>query len=566
LCRADAKARADRPEILEAVTEMASRERGKIRAADSSTRMERFAELETGAVMMVTRKNRSRAAIAAILLFAAAPYAAGQQATAVVAEAPTPHIALTSQDAPVRPATSVTPTPMDSSAAPQKLTLEDAIALALRNNLGVLVAGEAIQQDEGARVRAKAPLLPQVTAHALANEQDINLHALGFNFSIPGITIPSVIGPFSNFDFRAYASQAIINRQATDALRAAEDEKNAAKLDYQDTRDQVVRETAALYLMAQEAEAQTEAASSRVDTSTSMQKLANDQHTQGLATAVDVLRAQVQLSQDRQSVLVARNNYETSLMALARYLGLPPGTPLELAESLEFHPLSPPDVEPALAQALQARSDYRALAEQRESILEKKKASHARYYPTLDVNGNFGAIGDKIDDLPATFLVQATLSVTLFDRDRTGERIELDSQLRQINDQIGDMARGIEQDLRTALLNLQSAEDQVAVANQSLDLAQRELTLSEDRFRNGLTDNIEVITAQNSVAQAQDTRIVALAQHADARMALARAMGGTESDFKNYLGAPSGEPPIAPPAAQPAAPSSAPEATQPGAR
>jgi outer membrane protein TolC len=191
---------------------------------------------------------------------------------------------------------------------------------------------------------------------------------------------------------------------------------------------------------------------------------------------------------------------------------------------------------------------------QRAAIVEKQKASHARYYPTLDANGNFGAIGDKVDSLPPTFLVQATLSITLFDRDRTGERIELDSQLRQVNDQIGDMARGIEQDLRTALLDLQSAEDQVAVAEQSLDLAQKELTLAEDRFRNGLTDNIEVITAQNSVAQAQNDHIVALAQHADARMALARAMGGTESDFKNYLGAQSSEPPSSPSTTAPGAP------------
>ena len=502
---------------------------------------------------MAMRKNPTRVALIAGVLLATAPYAAGQQAPSVLAEAPVPQFV-------PAPAAPMAPVAMDSSAAPQRLSLEDAIALALRNNLGVLVAGEQIQQDEGARVRAKAPLLPQVTAHALANEQDINLHALGFNFNIPNVTIPSLIGPFSNFDFRAYASQVIIDRQDTHTLRASENTKAAAKLDYQDTRDQVVRETAALYLMAQQAEAQTEAASSLVDTSIANEKLARDQHAQGLATAVDMLRAQVQLSHDRQSVLVARNNYETSLMALARYLGLAPGTPLELTDELEFHPLPPPEIEPALAQALQARSDYRALAVQRAGIVERQKASHARYYPTLVANGNFGAIGDKLDSMPPTFLAQATLSITLFDRDRTGERIELDSQLRQINDQIGDMARGIEQDLRTALLNLQSAEDQVTVAEQSFDLAQRELSLAEDRFRNGLSDNIEVITAQNSVAQAQDDRIVALAQHADARMALARAMGGTESDFKNYLGAPSTEPVTSPPPV----PSIVPSTTAPG--
>jgi outer membrane protein TolC len=502
--------------------------------------------------MMAKRKNRTRAVLVAGLLLATAPYAAAQQATAVLSEAPAPQAAPQSAQA--------VSAPMQTSSAPQQLSLEDAIALGLRNNLGVLVAGEQIQQDEGARVRAKAALLPQVSAHALVNEQDINLHALGFNFNIPNVTIPSLIGPFSNFDFRAYASQAIIDRQDTHTLRASEDTKDAAKLDYQDTRDQVVRETAALYLMAQQAEAQTEAASSLVDTSVANEKLANDQHAQGLATAVDVLRAQVQLSHDRQSVLVARNNYETSLMALARYLGLAPGTPLELTDELEFHALPPPEIESALAQALQARSDYRALAVQRAAIEERQKASHARYYPTLIANGNFGAIGDKLDSMPPTFLAQATLSITLFDRDRTGEREQLDSQLRQINDQIGDMARGIEQDLRTALLNLQSAEDQVAVAEQSLDLAQKELSLAEDRFRNGLSDNIEVITAQNSVAQAQDDRIVALAQHADARMALARAMGGTEADFKNYLGAPSSEPTTTPPPT----PSIVPSTTAPG--
>jgi outer membrane protein TolC len=501
--------------------------------------------------MMAMRTDRISVVLAAGLLFAGAPYAAGQQfqeATSILAEAPAPRVAPTDDLPPAPPARA------DSSSAPQKLTLEDAITLALRNNLGVLVSGEQIQQDEGARVRAQAPLLPEVTGHILTNEQDVNLHALGFNFMIPGITIPSVIGPFSNFDFRVYGSQTIVDRHAIHTLRAAEDQTGAAKLDYQDTRDQVVRETAALYLIAQQAEAQTEAASSQVDTSTAMEKLARDQHDVGLATAIDILRAQVQLAHDQHSVLVARNNYEVALIALARYLGLAPGTPIELTDGLEFHPTPPPDIEPAIAQALQARSDYRALAAQRGAIEEQQKASHARYYPTLTANGNYGAIGSSLEHMPGTFLVQATMSITLFDRDRTGEREQLDSQLREVNDQIGDMARGIEQDLRTAVLNVHSTEDQVAVADQSLDLAQKELTLAEDRFRNGLTDNIEVITAQNSVAEAQDDRIVAIAQHADAQMALARAMGGTESDFQNYLGAPPAAPSAPPSPAAPGTP------------
>jgi len=274
-----------------------------------------------------------------------------------------------------------------------------------------------------------------------------------------------------------------------------------------------------------------------VETSAALEKLARDQHDQGLATGVDVLRAQVALERDQQNLLVARNQYQVALISLERYIGIRPGTPITLAEPLEYHRLEIPDADQTLNDALRARADYRSLDAQRQALIEQEKASHARYYPTLQATGNYGAIGREIYQLPATGLIQATLSIDIFDRDRNGERKQLESQLKQLDDQIADLSRGIEQELRTAVLNLQSAEDQVRVTEQALDLAQKELTLATDRFRNGLTDNIEVITAQSSVAEAEEDRIEALARHADARMALARAMGANETNYTNYLGA-----------------------------
>jgi outer membrane protein TolC len=126
----------------------------------------------------------------------------------------------------------------------------------------------------------------------------------------------------------------------------------------------------------------------------------------------------------------------------------------------------------------------------------------------------------------------------LFDRDRNGEQKELESRVQRLSEQIDDLARGIEQDLRKALLDLDSIENQVAVTEAALTLAQRELTLAQDRFRNGVTDNIEVVTAQDTLASAQDDRIMALARHADAGMALARGLGATEKIFRTYVGEP----------------------------
>lgn len=414
---------------------------------------------------------------------------------------------------------------------PRRLTLRDAITLALKNSLSVRVAETQVSEAGGARERQLAALLPHVTGDSLANLQNRNLAVLGV--SLPGF--PTVVGPYSYYDFRAAATQPVIDRQAYHRWKASQDEEKATKLDYQDARDLVIRQTAGFYLDAAADLAEVQAADSRVTTSQALEKLARDQHGQGLATAVDVVRAQVQLARDRQSLLVAQDNYQTSLLVLARFLGLRPGTPLELAEQLEFKHVEVPDLDQAVRTALQARPDYRSLFSQRESLVEQQKASHARYFPTLSLSGDYGPMGRTFGTMPGIGEIQGTISVTLFDLDRNGERKQLASRLQRLDDQMEDLARGIEQEVRKAGLDLESTEQQVTVTQAALDLSQQELKLATDRFRNGLTDNIEVITAQDALAAAQDDRITALARHADAIAALARALGATEQNYQKYL-------------------------------
>ena len=414
---------------------------------------------------------------------------------------------------------------------PQRLTLKDAIALALKNNLGVLVAGTRVDEVQGTRERQLAQLLPHASGDALANLQNRNLQAAGIIF--PGL--PVVVGPFSYYDFRLFANQSLVDRQAYHAWKASQSQEQAAKLDYQDTRDLVVRQTASLYLQAQYAWAEVQATESRVVTSQALEKLARDQRANGLATGVDVLRAQVQLARDQQNLLVAKDSYQTSLLEFERFLGLKPGSLLELAEQLQFHRVPLPGLDQALPLALRARSDYRSLAAQRQMLIEQQKSSHARYYPKFSLGGDYGALGRNFGTMPGIGEIQGTLSITLFDRDRNGERRELESRLERLNRQTEDLARGIEEELRKAMLDLDSTEQQVKVTDAALVLAQQELKLAEDRFRNGVGDNIEVITAQDALAAAQDDRIAALARHADARMALARALGASEKGYEQYL-------------------------------
>jgi outer membrane protein TolC len=417
---------------------------------------------------------------------------------------------------------------------PQRLALKDAIRLALKRNLSVRVAGTQVEELEGTRERRLASLLPHVSANSLANLENINLGAMGISFPLA----PSVVGPFAHYDFRVAASQTLINRQAYHNWKASEKQAQASKLDYQDARDLVIRQAAGLYLDAQATAAEVQAAESRVTTSQAQEKLARDQHGQGLATAVDEVRAQVQLARDQQNLLVARDAYETSLLVLARFLGLNPGTRLELAEQLTFRHVEGPDPGQAFQAALEARPDHRALVVQRESLIEQQKASRARYLPTLSVNGDYGAIGRGFGSMAGTGEVQGTVTITLFDRDRAGEQKEIEGRVKRLSEQIDDLGREIAQELRKAALDLESTENQVTVTEAGLNLAERELTLAQDRFRNGVTDNIEVVTAQDAVARAQDDRIAALARHADAVMALVRSLGGTEKIYQTYLGEP----------------------------
>jgi outer membrane protein TolC len=416
-----------------------------------------------------------------------------------------------------------------------RLTLQDAIQKALQANLNVLVAGTRVDEAEGARERAlSAALLPRVNAQTYANFQNRNLRAFGI--SVPGIPFPNVVGPFSNYDFRIYAQQNVLDLASYRALKASGHAVDAGKMDERDARDLIVRSIAGMYLNAQSAAARVDAAQSRVTDATTLLKLATDKHDAGTATGVDVLRAQVQLANDRQALLVAQNDLKQALLLLARNLGMNPGTQLELAEPLHYQALTqqPPDA--LLPEALHTRADYLSLASQRQGLVEQQRANRARYYPKVSLNGTIGELGRSIGSVQTTGLIQGQIDFTIFDRDRNGEAEQLASRIKRVDDQIADLSRGVDQDIRQALLNLDSATEQVSVAQQGQDLAQRELSLAQDRFQAGTANNVEVVTAQDELARAEENYILAVTSHVDAKFALARAMGDTERNILQFMG------------------------------
>ena len=169
--------------------------------------------------------------------------------------------------------------------------------------------------------------------------------------------------------------------------------------------------------------------------------------------------------------------------------------------------------------------------------MELQRASRARFLPRISLSGNYGGNGRTLSGIASTGTVEGSLSLTIFDRDREGEQLEIDRRLQRVNSQLADLRLQIEEDIGRRSSTWQSSGSQVQVAQEELTLAQQELDLARVRFQAGAANNIEVITAQDSVARAQQNQVAALTKYIDAKIALARALGGNGEELRPVFGA-----------------------------
>ena len=222
-------------------------------------------------------------------------------------------------------------------------------------------------------------------------------------------------------------------------------------------------------------------------------------------------------------------------LALGRVIGLPPGQRFNTTDRMPFSPLNGITTEDALRQAYANRADFKAAEEQVRAAEIARSASVAAYYPTVDLSGNFGDAGVNVGISHNVWNVTGALNFTIFDGGRIRSDIEeADSTLRQRKNDLGDLRGQIDQQVRTALLDLQSAADQVAVAQRNQQLAHETLDQSRDRFTAGVTDNLEVVQAQQSVVTADVNLISATYQHNLAKIELARALGMAEQNIARF--------------------------------
>ncbi|MGB6945831.1 MAG: TolC family protein [Bryobacteraceae bacterium] len=420
--------------------------------------------------------------------------------------------------------------------APLPLTLRGAIDRGLKANLGLLVSDSTSDIARGQRLQSLSALLPSVYGQVSQTEEQLSLSTIGFNFSFPGASIPRVVGPFHYTDARAFASWSAFDYSARKNYRAAQESERAARLSVQDARDVVVQAVAAGYLDIIADASRTSAIRSQVQTAQALYDRASDQHSAGTSPAIDVLRAQVELKQQQQRLLAQENQFAKDKLTLGRVIGLPPGQDFDIAESVPFSPLTSITEEQALRTALDQRTDYQSYRAQVRAAEDSVNAARGQRYPTGLITADYGDVGPTLANSHGTFTFTTSARFNIFDAGRiSADVIQAKAALKQRQEELADLGAQIDYQVRTAFLDIRTASDQVAVAESNLDLANQTLVQARDRFSAGVTDNIEVVQAQESVATANDNLIDALHSHNLAKVALARALGGADQGIQRVM-------------------------------
>lgn len=410
------------------------------------------------------------------------------------------------------------------AAAPVALSLREAVDRALTHNLAVLNAGERVARSDADRLRSLRDLLPQVEARTSLTRQTTNLAAFGFDTTLfPGV--PSIVGPFNVFDARLAASQTVFDLSAMNDLRHDRHVLEAARLDALDLRDVVTLVVTDLYLQAVTGARRLDAVREEVTTAQALFDLATTLRNAGTTTGIDVVRAQVQLQARRQRLIAAEHDVAKQQIQLARAIGLRAAQPITLTDAALTLPTPAATLDDAIAAAAASRTDYRAAVARLQAAEATAQAAKAARLPTVGVRADIGALGSGPGDARRTYTLAGGVRVPLFDVGRRARLAESSAEVRERQAAVADLAERIEADVRSAWLDVQAADQELAVARERTSLTRQELTLARTRFSAGVTSNIDVIQAQNAVAAATDNEIASAYAVNAATAALTRMLG-----------------------------------------
>jgi len=416
--------------------------------------------------------------------------------------------------------------------APLRLTLHDAVQLALNQNPQVQIANLNVAESQQDRNLARAGLLPVASLQSYEQTRRLAVAPLFGLQHVPGLPFPGHLGPYQVFQAGPEFSVPIFDLTLWRKWQAAKEGVGTSRAQNLGVREQIAMLVVSQYLGSLRAAADVKAAQSRVDLAQALYDQAADLQKNGVGTGIDTLRSNVELQNERQRLIESQTQFQTSLYGLAQILNVDPKRDIELADSVSFFETPSIEVDRSLEAAFAHRPEMQALLhQQRQAELGKQQAADSRY-PTLTFDGNWSEQGLAPATAIPAYVYGFNLNVPLFTGGRIGaQRARADLELRKVSSQEQEQRNQIALQVRTSIAQLAAARTEVDVANQAISLANEEVVEARDRFQAGVANNIEVVTAQDALARANDNQIVALYRYNQSRADLARATGQMEAVY-----------------------------------
>ena len=426
-----------------------------------------------------------------------------------------------------------------------KFSLDDAVHRGLENNLGLREAEAGEKEYHAQKDQALQQFLPTITLVGDTGVYQHNLAALGFGPALvtkifPGGQIPaglSFITRDTLTEGKLTFSQTLFSGPVIAGWRAAGAAQRSAYFAKMSARGEVVQQVATAYLHAI-------AAASEVDNAKALESQDQVQlnnvhaaHLAGTAANLEELRARVQLQSQQQARINAENTYEKDLILLKREIGIDPGQPIALTDPAPYSDLATATPEEVLAVACKSRQDYQNLQNQVVGYRAVHAAYRSQRLPTLSFNGYYGVSEVTGVGAHGNFVAQGTLKLPIFrEASLRGDTDAAQAQLSSVQAQLADLKTHIDQQVRSALLDVDSSRKLVEVARSNVDLATRALSDETDRVTAGVDDNLPLVTAQATLASAQNNLVESLYQYNVSKLGLARASGILDQQYRVYLG------------------------------
>lgn len=426
-----------------------------------------------------------------------------------------------------------------------RLSLDDAINLGLKNNLGLKEAEAREKTVQGEKKQALQYFLPTIQLTGDLGVHQQNLVALGFGpdavkeFS-KLVTIPPGFSFITRDDLtegKIQFGQMLFSGPVIAAFKAAGAAERSAHFARTAARGVVVQQVASAYLHAIAAQSEVDNARALVTTGEELARDAHEAHVAGVIANLDELRARVQLQAEQQALILAQNALEKDLILLKREIGIDPGQKIALTDPAPYSDLATQTPEEICAGAYKNRQDYQNLLNQVIEVKAIHTAYRSQRLPTLSFGGYYAVSQVSGAGAHGNFVAQGTLSVPLFREAKLrGDEDAAQAQADAVKAQLADLRTKIDQQIRTALLDVAASARLVEVARSNVELATRALADETARVNAGVDDNLPLVTAQATLASALSNLVESLYQYNLSKLSLARAAGVIEFQYREYLG------------------------------